>query len=61
MIKVNEDSEEMPTEAYVALDVVQPDGRHEKEFAHVMSAINASEAEEVGVEHLLREIQGNKN
>jgi len=57
IIHVRELSEDLPTKSYVAVDVVQSDGRHEKEFAHVMSSVVASEAEEVGVEHLLREIQ----
>ncbi|ETO22641.1 26S proteasome regulatory subunit rpn-8 [Reticulomyxa filosa] len=57
VIQVRELTEDLPTKSYVAVDVVQSDGRHEKEFAHVMSAVVASEAEEVGVEHLLREIQ----
>lgn len=51
------ENEGLPTKAYVGVDVVQSDGRHEKEFAHVASAIVASEAEEVGVEHLLREVE----
>merc|ERR1712087_560005 len=57
IIKVSEESSDLPTKAYCGVDVVQSDGRHEKEFAHVASAIVASEAEEVGVEHLLREVE----
>ena len=59
IIRVKEDTEDLPTNAYVGVDVVQSDGRHEKEFAHVQSAVTASEAEAVGIEHLLREIQDN--
>merc|ERR1712087_952618 len=55
--KVKGANEGLPTKAYCGVDVVQSDGRHEKEFAHVASAIVASEAEEVGVEHLLREVE----
>mmetsp|Transcript_9976 Transcript_9976/g.15170 ORF Transcript_9976/g.15170 Transcript_9976/m.15170 type:complete len:337 (-) Transcript_9976:235-1245(-) len=57
VIRVSEDIEDLPTKAYVGVDVVQTDGRHSKEFAHVQSLIVASEAEEVGVEHLLREVE----
>jgi len=63
IIRVSSDSDAdagsagLPTKAYCGVDVVQSDGRHSKEFAHVASAIVASEAEEVGVEHLLREVE----
>jgi len=57
IIRVGGESEDLPTNAYVGVDVIQPDGRHEKEFAHIQSKMTTSEAEEVGVEHLLREIQ----
>lgn len=57
IIKVSEESSDLPTKAYCGVDVVQSDGRHSKEFAHVASHIVASEAEEVGVEHLLREVE----
>mmetsp|Transcript_55095 Transcript_55095/g.49595 ORF Transcript_55095/g.49595 Transcript_55095/m.49595 type:complete len:344 (-) Transcript_55095:165-1196(-) len=52
-----EEEEELPTKAYCGIDCVQSDGRHTKEFAHIPSIITASEAEQVGVEHLLREIE----
>merc|ERR1712244_76123 len=57
IIRVSEETEDLPTKAYCGVDVVQSDGRHSKEFAHIPSHIVASEAEEVGVEHLLREVE----
>eukprot|EP01084_Bolivina_argentea_P015933 29856_1 len=57
IIRVSEETEDLPTKAYCGVDVVQSDGRHSKEFAHVPSIVTASEAEAVGVEHLLREVQ----
>merc|ERR1712113_835545 len=57
IIKVSEETQSLPTKAYCGVDVVQSDGRHSKEFAHIPSIITASEAEEVGVEHLLREVE----
>lgn len=48
----------LPTEAYVAVEEVHDDGSPtSKTFEHVPSEIGAEEAEEVGVEHLLRDIR----
>ncbi|XP_055998013.1 26S proteasome non-ATPase regulatory subunit 7-like [Ostrea edulis] len=48
----------LPTEAYVAVEEVHDDGTPTtKTFDHVPSEIGAEEAEEVGVEHLLRDIK----
>ncbi|ESO06918.1 hypothetical protein HELRODRAFT_98827 [Helobdella robusta] len=45
----------LPTEAYYAVEEVHDDGTPAaKTFEHVASEIGAEEAEEVGVEHLLR-------
>ena len=45
----------LPTEAYRAVEEVHDDGTPTtKTFEHVASEIGAEEAEEVGVEHLLR-------
>ena len=45
----------LPTEAYKAVEEVHDDGTPTtKTFEHVPSEIGAEEAEEVGVEHLLR-------
>lgn len=48
----------LPTEAYIAVEEVHDDGTPTtKTFDHVSSEIGAEEAEEVGVEHLLRDIK----
>lgn len=48
----------LPTEAYHAVEEVHDDGTPTtKTFEHVASEIGAEEAEEVGVEHLLRDIK----
>lgn len=48
----------LPTEAYQAVEEVHDDGSPtSKTFDHVPSEIGAEEAEEVGVEHLLRDIK----
>ncbi|XP_014680869.1 PREDICTED: 26S proteasome non-ATPase regulatory subunit 7-like [Priapulus caudatus] len=48
----------LPTEAYIAVEEVHDDGTpSSKTFDHVPSEIGAEEAEEVGVEHLLRDIK----
>jgi 26S proteasome regulatory subunit N8 len=45
----------LPTEAYIEVQEVHDDGTPPiKTFEHVPSEIGAEEAEEVGVEHLLR-------
>eukprot|EP00128_Syssomonas_multiformis_P015189 Colp12_sorted_trinity150504_noHs@639 len=48
----------LPTDAYVAIEEVHEDGTPtSKTFEHVASEIGAEEAEEIGVEHLLRDIK----
>lgn len=48
----------LPTEAYIAIEEVHDDGTPtSKTFEHIPSEIGAEEAEEVGVEHLLRDIR----
>ena len=48
----------LPTEAYFAVEEVHDDGTPtSKTFEHLLSEIGAEEAEEVGVEHLLRDIK----
>lgn len=48
----------LPTEAYVAYEEVHDDGTPtSKTFEHVPTEIGAEEAEEVGVEHLLRDVK----
>ncbi|WFD04378.1 proteasome regulatory particle subunit [Malassezia obtusa] len=47
----------LPTDAYVAVEEIKDDGTAtQKTFMHVPTTIEAEEAEEVGVEHLLRDI-----
>jgi len=46
----------LPTKSYVSVEKVNSDGTSEMSFAHIESRIEAVEAEEVGVEHLLRDI-----
>merc|ERR1711973_1009621 len=48
----------LPTEAYHAVEEVHDDGTPtSKTFEHLPSEIGAEEAEEVGVEHLLRDVK----
>lgn len=48
----------IPTDAYTAVEEIKDDGtRTEKTFVHMPLLIEAEEAEEIGVEHLLRDIR----
>jgi len=47
----------IPTKAYVSIEEVTEDGQTANRFHHIPSIIGAMEAEEVGVEHLLRDIK----
>ena len=47
----------LPTEAYFTKEEVDEDGNLGRQFEHCISSIGASEAEEIGVEHLLRDIK----
>jgi len=56
--KLAKDVSGLPTEAYFAVEEVHDDGTPtSKTFEYVPSEIGAEEAEEVGVEHLLRDIK----
>jgi len=58
VVKVHEaESLGIPTEAYCTQEEVDNDGNLQRQFVHIPSSIGASEAEEVGVEHLLRDIK----
>lgn len=60
LLIVNVDSKDVdiPTDAYFAVDDIKNDGTAaERTFVHVPSLIEAEEAEEIGVEHLLRDIR----
>lgn len=48
----------IPTDAYIAVEEIKEDGTStEKTFVHIPSSIEAEEAEEIGVEHLLRDVR----
>ncbi|KAJ3043766.1 proteasome regulatory particle subunit [Rhizophlyctis rosea] len=48
----------IPTDAYAAVEEIHDDGTATtKTFNHIPSSIEAEEAEEIGVEHLLRDIK----
>jgi 26S proteasome regulatory subunit N8 len=58
LIKVHEAAAPgIPTEAYCTREEVDDEGNLMRQFVHIPSSIGASEAEEVGVEHLLRDIK----
>lgn len=48
---------ELPMEAYYSVQEETPDKLFKRTFVHVKSVVGASEPEEVGVEHLLRDIK----
>ena len=57
IIDVRSDVVGVPVKAYAAVETLQEDGKETKlEFSHVDAIIDATESEEVGVEHLLRDI-----
>lgn len=48
----------IPTDAYIAVEDIKEDGTStERTFVHIPSSIEAEEAEEIGVEHLLRDVR----
>lgn len=51
------ESLELPAQAYFSREEVTEDGSIEKHFMHLPTILGASEAEEVGVEHLLRDVK----
>jgi 26S proteasome regulatory subunit N8 len=58
IIDVRRDVEGLPTQAYITSDVVVEGRETVRTFNHIPSEIGAYEAEEVGVEHMLRDING---
>jgi 26S proteasome regulatory subunit N8 len=57
IIDVRPDVDGIPTTAYISVEEVEADGKEiQRSFKHIPSAIGAFEAEEVGVEHLLRDV-----
>jgi 26S proteasome regulatory subunit N8 len=58
IVDVQPKSVGIPTDAYLAVEEIKEDGTaSDKTFIHVPSLIEAEEAEEIGVEHLLRDIR----
>lgn len=58
VVDVKQEGVGLPTDAYVAVEQVKDDGTStEKTFVHLPSTIEAEEAEEIGVEHLLRDVR----
>lgn len=60
MIVVNaddKDSNELPTKAFISERQVNKNGMVEQVFTSIPCSVSAFEAEEVGVEHLVREIK----
>jgi len=47
----------LPTTAYFTQEEIDQDGNLRRQFIHVPTSIGATQAEEVGVEHLLRDIK----
>ncbi len=57
-VHVSPAADEIPTKAYLALRAApEPGSKARFNFHHLPSEIGAEEAEEIGVEHLLREIK----
>ncbi|KAK7433856.1 proteasome regulatory particle subunit [Stygiomarasmius scandens] len=58
IVDVRPETVGIPTDAYFAVEEIKDDGTEtRKTFLHCPSAIEAEEAEEIGVEHLLRDIR----
>ncbi|KAF8825642.1 maintenance of mitochondrial structure and function-domain-containing protein [Lentinula edodes] len=58
IVDVRPETVGIPTDAYFAVEEIKDDGTEtRKTFLHCPSAIEAEEAEEIGVEHLLRDIK----
>ena len=56
-VKVRADVVGVPVKGYAAVDTLSDDAQQTTlEFSHVDTIIDATESEEVGVEHLLRDI-----
>eukprot|EP00297_Palpitomonas_bilix_P011924 CAMPEP_0113870168 /NCGR_PEP_ID=MMETSP0780_2-20120614/1938_1 /TAXON_ID=652834 /ORGANISM="Palpitomonas bilix" /LENGTH=331 /DNA_ID=CAMNT_0000855419 /DNA_START=174 /DNA_END=1169 /DNA_ORIENTATION=+ /assembly_acc=CAM_ASM_000599 len=58
ILRVTTEEQEIPSEAYISVDEVKDNGtKIEHTFRNVPSEIGAIEAEEIGVEHLLRDVK----
>lgn len=56
IVNVKPDNEGLPTSAYTSVEVSAAGKETERVFEHLPSEVGAYESEEVGVEHLLRDI-----
>lgn len=61
IVDVRAENANIPTSAFAAQIEVKEDGteKQQKTFVHVPNSIQAFEAEEIGVEHLLRDVKDN--
>lgn len=61
IVDVRAENTNIPTSAFAAQIEVKEDGteKQQKTFVHVPNSIEAFEAEEIGVEHLLRDVKDN--
>ena len=58
IIDVKQEDIGLPTNAYVAVEQIKDDGSStERTFMHIPSTVEADEAEEIGVEHLLKDVR----
>lgn len=58
IVDVKQEGVGLPTDAYMSIEQVKDDGTStEKTFLHLPCSIEAEEAEEIGVEHLLRDVK----
>ena len=59
VVDVNPTEEGIPTKSYLAIEEVKPESAEKsaRSFVHVQSEVGAYEAEEIGVEHLLRDVK----
>uniref|UniRef100_A0A0G4F2P0 MPN domain-containing protein n=1 Tax=Chromera velia CCMP2878 TaxID=1169474 RepID=A0A0G4F2P0_9ALVE len=57
IVDVKPKGQTIPTDAYLSLEEPSSNKLFRRTFVHIPSAIEAFEAEEVGVEHLLRDIK----
>jgi 26S proteasome regulatory subunit N8 len=56
IVDVREDLDEVPTQAYTSVEVVEEGKATRRAFQHVPCEVAGSEVEEIGVEHLLRDV-----
>eukprot|EP00271_Cylindrocystis_brebissonii_P002552 TRINITY_DN13243_c0_g1_i1.p1 TRINITY_DN13243_c0_g1~~TRINITY_DN13243_c0_g1_i1.p1 ORF type:complete len:304 (+),score=66.38 TRINITY_DN13243_c0_g1_i1:249-1160(+) len=57
IIDVQPKEQGIPSKAYCTEEAAREGGKSQKAFVHIQSEIGAYEAEEIGVEHLLRDVK----